>query len=62
MGKLAIMDYSTTSIHIYDEEFDTDFEPDNMEEIIADLGYNNDEIYYMFGDNIEVIEHKEVVK
>lgn len=61
MGKLAIFDYSTTSVHIYNEEL-SESEQDNIEEIISDLGFYSGDCYYMFEDTIEVVEHEETLK
>lgn len=58
MEKLAIIDYSTASIHIYDIDPEIDID----ESYIESLGFNIDECYWMFGETINIIHHKELLK
>lgn len=50
MEKLIIIDYSISHIDIYD--LDEDFEV--TEDFITSLGYNIDEIYYIFSNDIKI--------
>lgn len=49
MEKLTIFDYSTGYIDIFDVDEDLEV----TEDLIASLGYNMDEVYYMWGNNIK---------
>lgn len=54
---LAIMDYSTSTIHLYeiDENEDVD------EDFIKKMNHNPDECSWMFGENISVYKnHREI--
>lgn len=48
MEKLVIIDYSSGCIDTYDIDYDVEI----TEDLITNLGYNMDEIYYMCGENI----------
>lgn len=52
MEKIVVLDYSDGSVNIYNvtEELE-DLESD---EILSKLGYNIDECYIMYGENITV--------
>lgn len=52
--KLLIMDYSSSTAHLYDvnEPVDDDF--------VSKLGYKLDQCYWMCGKNIEVINHSNI--
>lgn len=50
---LAIMDYSTSQIHLF--KFDKDTIMDD--EVISKLGFNLDECYWMYGKAIEIVKH-----
>ena len=58
MEKLVILDYVVPSVHIYD----IDSEADIDEEYIENLGFNTDSCSWMFGEDVEIIHHKEVLK
>lgn len=53
MEKLAVMDYSNSSITIYtlDEELSS---IEDSEEVLKKLGHNTDECSWMFSENIKV--------
>ena len=55
MEKLAIMNYITQEVHIF--EVDTDHEIE-----LSDLGFRESDCHWMFGEDIPVIYHKEVLK
>lgn len=55
---LAVMDYSSSQIHLY--KFDKDVQMDD--EVVAKLGYNLDECYWMYSKAIEVIKHVGIYK
>lgn len=57
LKKLIILDYSTSKVHKYlvDSSVET-----IEEEYIGKLGYNLDNIVWMFGDT-EFIEHKGIL-
>ena len=56
MEKLAILDYSTLEVHLYN----TDPKVEVNEEYISDLGFHTSECSWMVG-NIGVIFHKEIL-
>jgi len=58
MEKLVILDYVIPSVHIYD----VDPEADVDEEYIENLGFNTNSCNWMFGEEMEIIYHKEVLK
>lgn len=58
MEQIAILDFNTNSVHVYDITNDTDIN----EEYIKHLGFNPDSVIYMFGEIITVIKHKETLK
>lgn len=53
-NKLVVMDYNTASIHLYDCSPNIEMD----DERIAQLGFNLDECYWMYGKNIDVVKHK----
>lgn len=48
------MDYNTASIHLYDCSPNIEMD----DERIAQLGFNLDECYWMYGKDIDVVKHK----
>lgn len=58
MEQLAILDFNTQEIHIYF----CDPEADINEEYISNLGYHTSECSWMFGENISIHHHKEILK
>lgn len=58
MKDLVIIDYSTSGVHFYKVDCGTEI----YEDYIRFLGHNPDECAWMFGDNIEVYEHKGILK
>lgn len=52
------MDYNTSGVHFYKVDCGTEI----YEDYIRFLGHNPDECAWMFGDNIEVYEHKGILK
>ena len=57
MEKLVILEYSTTTVHIYDINREDTID----DAYISSLGYNPDDCYWMCG-NIGIEYHKEVLK
>lgn len=53
MEQLVIIDYSTGNIHIHTVTTD-EFNDLSIGEICTKLGYNEDEVYVMWGNNIQV--------
>lgn len=58
MEKLVILDYVIPSVHIYDVDSDADVD----EEYIENLGFNTNSCSWMFGEEMEIIYHKEVLR
>lgn len=58
MEKLIILDYAVPIVHIYD----VDSEANIDEEYIENLGINTNCASWMFGEDIEMIYHKETLK
>lgn len=49
--KLVILDYSTGRVYIY-----TDVEPqDDMYKLLKKLGFSEDEVEYMWTENLKII-------
>ena len=58
MEKLVILDYTNATVDFYDVEPDVDID----ESYIEELGFNANNCSWMFGDNMEITFHKEVLK
>ena len=57
MEKLIILDYCTSTVHLYDVEREEPI----TDEYIVNLGYNPDDCYWMAGD-LGMVYHKGVLK
>lgn len=55
MEKLVIIDYSDLSVHFFDVDTDRDID-------ISELGFKESQCSWMFGENMDIIFHKEPVK
>lgn len=55
--KLVILDHCTNEVHIYI----CDPEADINEEYIENLGHHCSNCSWMFGEDISIIEHKELL-
>jgi hypothetical protein len=58
MEKLVILDYVVPSVHIYDIDSDADID----ESYINNLGFSTSCCNWMFGEDIEIIHHKGILK
>ena len=58
MEDLVILDYSTSTVHFYKVDKDTNINDDYIEK----LGFNTNECSWMFAEDIEVIKHKGILK
>ena len=58
MEDLAILDYSTSTVHFYKVDFNTDINYD----YIKKLGLNPNNCFWMFAENLEIIKHKGICK
>ena len=58
MKKLIILDYVVPTVHIYDLYPDVDID----ESYIKNLGINTNCASWMFGEDIEIIHHRKVLK
>ena len=58
MEKLIILDYTNATVDLYDVESDANID----ESYIEELGFNTNNCYWMFGENMEITFHKEVLK
>ena len=58
MEKLVVMNYNTLSVHVYN----VDPEADIDEEYISNLGHHTSECSWMFGENIDIVHHKGILK
>ena len=58
MEKLVILDYSDASVHFFDVDSDADID----EEYIERLGFNCSNCYWMFGENMRIEFHNNVLK
>lgn len=59
MEKLAILNFETNEVHIYN--IDSNYEPE-VEDLLLGLGFNIGMCQWMFGEDIKVVKHKEVLK
>lgn len=55
MEKLAVMNYITQEIHLFDVDTDRDIE-------LSELGFRDSDCHYMFGEHIPIIRHKGIIK
>ena len=55
MEKLAIMDYINHEVHLFDVDTDRRVE-------LSELGFRDSDCHYMFGEDIKVVNHKEIIK
>lgn len=58
MEELIVLDYSLSEAYFYRVDPDTDID----EEYIIKLGHNPDECNWMFGENIYLVKHEELLK
>lgn len=58
MEKLALLDFDTKEVHIYNVFPDADISEDRIES----LGHNTNMCQWMFGEDIKVVKHKGVLK
>ena len=58
MKKLIILDYTAPIVHIYDVDTEVNID----DEYIEKLGINTNCACWMFGNDIEMIYHKEILK
>lgn len=58
MEQLVILDYSNQSVHIYN----VDSEADVDESYINNIGFHTSECTWMFGENINIQFHKDILK
>ena len=58
MEDLAILDYSTSTVHFYKVDSNADINDDYIEK----LGFNTNECSWMFAEDIEIIKHKGILK
>ena len=55
MEKLAVMNYITQEIHLFDVDTDRRVE-------LSELGFRDSDCHYMFGEDIKVVKHKGIIK
>lgn len=54
MDDLVILDYSTGEVHIYKVQEDKEIDSTYLDS----LGHNPDDCYYMVGQSINIIDHR----
>lgn len=54
-GKLIILDYSTSKVHVYTTKMD--LQSEEYEEIISELGYKHSEVNWMVSKEININIH-----
>ena len=54
MDDLVILDYSTGEVHIYKVQGDKEIDSTYLDS----LGHNPDDCYYMVGQSINIIDHR----
>ena len=55
MEQLAITNYITQEIHLFDVDTDREIE-------LSELGFRDSDCHYMFGQHIPVIHHEEAIR
>lgn len=58
MKKLAIIDYGSNTIHLYNVDYDLKITPD----IVNFLGFNPDKVDIMLGKQIDITNHVGILK
>lgn len=58
MTKLIIFDYANSRVDIYDVDYDADIDDDYLDK----LGYDESNIMWMVGENIEMTYHNNILK
>ena len=58
MEKLVILEFNTLSVHVYNVDKDANID----EEYISNLGYHTSECSWMFGEEIDIVHHKGILK
>ena len=58
MNDLIIVDFNKSSIHFYKVDYDADIDEDYLEK----LGFNTNECFWMFAEDMEIIKHKGILK
>ena len=56
--KLVILEYSTQTVYIYNVDSGVNID----EEYISNLGFRISECAYMFGENIQIVRHKGLLR
>ena len=56
-NKLVILDYNKGIVHYYNVEKEVEIN----EECVTNLGFNSDEICWMYGEEIDIIEHNGIL-
>ena len=59
MEQLIVLDFSDSSVHFY--KIDSNYEPDDVEELISDLGHHPSSCSWMFGQNVRIEFHGDVI-
>ena len=55
--KLAVLDSEKNEVHIYNVAPEADITPDYIEK----LGHNTNNCWYIFGEDISIIEHQGIL-
>lgn len=58
MKKLAIIDYGSNTIHLYNADDDLKITPD----VVSFLGFNPDKVDIMLGKQIDITNHVGILK
>ena len=58
MEDLVILNYNTSEVHFYKIGYDTGAD----EDFIRTLGHNPNECSWMFGENINIVKHEQILK
>lgn len=57
MKKLAVLDTEKNEVHIYTIDSETEVDADRIES----LGHNTNNCWWLFAEDIKVIEHQEIL-
>lgn len=59
--KFIVIDFAVQDVDIHLYDISTSFFEVETEDLLKKLGHNPDTCYYLFGTDVNVINHKEII-